>query len=317
VQTIGKWAVAVAAVTALAVPASALATAPVATTSAASGITSSSATLNGVVNPNKENTTYHFEYGTTTSYGSVTPNGTASGNATKTVNASVAGLAPSTTYHFRLVATNPSGTSNGADMTFTTAAPGTGGGGANSVTISLRPSSIVFGHTTTITGQVKGSKAAGTSVTLQESPFPYASFKNVATATADSNGKYTFTRNPLLNTRYQVVAKTGPPVTSPIAQESVKFFVSLRLSDSTIHSGQRVRFSGVIRPADNGGLVQIQRKTKSGWKTISKTLARPSTTGQSKYAKKVRIFHAGLYRVRAPGNPSHATGTSPQRRITF
>jgi hypothetical protein len=139
----------------------------------------------------------------------------------------------------------------------------------------------------------------------------------VANATTDSKGNYTFSRKPLVNTRYQVVAKTGPPTTSAIAQESVKFFVSLKLSDATISSGQNVRFSGVVRPADNGGLVRIQRKTSSGWKTISKTLAKPSTTGQSKYAKKVRITHAGLYRVRAPGNSSYATGTSPQRRIRF
>jgi hypothetical protein len=313
-----KWAVAAATAMALAVPASALGAAPGATTSPASAVTSTSASLNGTVSPNQENTTYHFDYGLTTSYGSKTPNGTVNGNKSKNVTSKVTGLAPSTTYHFRLVAVNASGTTNGADMSFKTAAPGTGGGGgANSVTISLRPSSVVFGHTTTITGQIKGSNAAGRTVTLQESPFPYTSFKNAANATTDSNGKYTFMRKPLLNTRYQVVAKTGPPTTSPVAQESVRFFVSLRLSDSTISSGQRVRFSGVIRPADNGGLVQIQRRTRSGWKTISKTLAKVSTTGQSKYAKKVRISTAGLYRVRVPGNPSYATGTSAQRRISF
>jgi hypothetical protein len=39
------------------------------------------------------------------------------------VSAAAAGLSANTTYHYRIVATNPSGTSAGADQTFTTAAP--------------------------------------------------------------------------------------------------------------------------------------------------------------------------------------------------
>jgi hypothetical protein len=302
-------------VMALVVPAAALGAAPGATTSPASAVTSTSASLNGTVTPNKENTTYHFDYGRTTAYGSTTPSDTATGNSSKNVTAPVAGLAPSTTYHFRLVASNPSGTVNGQDMTFTTAAPGTVGAGG--VSISLKPGSVVFGRATTITGKVTGSKHAGVTVTLRESPFPFTSFKNVATATTDTNGNYRFTHKPALNTRYQVTAKTSPPTTSPVAQENVKFFVSLRLSDSTVSPGSRVRFSGVCRPAHTGGLVLIQRKTSHGYKTVSKTLLRASTAGQSKYSKKVRINTAGTYRAVVPHDASHATGTSPRRAIRF
>jgi hypothetical protein len=300
----------------LLVAGTASASAPSATTSPASAVTATSASLNGTVNPNKEDTSYHFDWGLTTAYGSKTPSVTVSGNAGKNVTASVAGLAPATTYHFRLVASNPSGTANGQDMTFTTAASGTGGG-AGSVSISLRPGSIVFGHTTTISGKVTGSKAAGATVTLQESPAPYTSFRNVANATADAQGNYTFSRKPLLDTRYRVTAKTGPPVTSSVAQENVRFFVSLRLSDSTVSAGSRVRFAGVSRPAHTGGLVLIQRRTRKGWKTVSRTLLKASTAGQSKYSKKVRITTAGTYRTVVPGDASHATGTSPKRRIRF
>jgi hypothetical protein len=303
------------------VPEVALASAPGATTSPASAVGSTAAALNGTVSPNKESTSYHFDYGTTTSYGSVTPTGTESGNASKNVSATVTGLAPSTTYHFRLVASNPSGTVNGQDMTFTTTAPGTppgggGGGGASGVSISLKPGSIVFGHAATISGKVSGSNA-GTTVTLQESPFPFTSFKNVATATTDSGGKYSFSRKPRVNTRYRVVARTSPPTTSPVAQENVKFFVSLRLSDSTVSRGSRVRFAGVCRPAHTGGLVLIQRKTRNGYRTVSRTLLKASTAGQSKYSKKVRIRTAGTYRTVVPHDASHATGTSPQRTIRF
>jgi plastocyanin len=65
-----------------------------------------------------------FEYGTTTGYGQKTAEASA-GSGTSSVDRSVAvnGLTPSTTYHFRMVAKNPSGTSFGSDRTFTTTGP--------------------------------------------------------------------------------------------------------------------------------------------------------------------------------------------------
>ena len=53
----------------------ALAGPPTATTSAASDVGATTATLNASVFPNKEATTYYFEYGTTTAYGTRTPDG--------------------------------------------------------------------------------------------------------------------------------------------------------------------------------------------------------------------------------------------------
>ena len=95
------------------------ATAPTAQTQAASSITTSSAQLNSYVNPNGLSTTIYFQYGLTTSYGSSTSLGgigTAAGNYGFTVS----GLSPNTTYHFRIVAYNSSGTTYGGYLTFTT-----------------------------------------------------------------------------------------------------------------------------------------------------------------------------------------------------
>ncbi len=90
------------------------------TTNAATNVASSSATLNGTVNPNGLTTTVHFEYGTTTNYGSTTANQSYTGNTTHSASANITGLSPNTTYHFRLVGTNNGGTSHGSDRTFTT-----------------------------------------------------------------------------------------------------------------------------------------------------------------------------------------------------
>jgi hypothetical protein len=100
------------------------ATPPKAVTGAATAVTQSGAKLNGTVDPNGTATTYHFNYGPTANYGAQTANGT-TGTGTKPVNVSrpLTGLASGTTYHYRLVATNSGGTSNGLDQTFTTNGP--------------------------------------------------------------------------------------------------------------------------------------------------------------------------------------------------
>jgi streptogramin lyase len=93
-----------------------------ATTGATSGVTATSASLLGLVDPNDYPTTYTFEYGPTSAYGSSTAAQSAGGGDTPVpVSAAVTGLAPDTTYHYRVVATNQRGTVSGADATFTTA----------------------------------------------------------------------------------------------------------------------------------------------------------------------------------------------------
>jgi hypothetical protein len=92
-------------------------------TRAATDVTDTSATLHGTVDPNGQATTYHFEYGTSTSYGRRVPAldvSVGSDLTSHAVSQSISGLEPNTTYHFRIVATNASGTTDGADMTFKT-----------------------------------------------------------------------------------------------------------------------------------------------------------------------------------------------------
>jgi hypothetical protein len=103
---------------------SALAASPSVETKPATSIAERSAKLNGVVNPSGLETKYKFEYGTTIAYGKSTAEASlVAGTTNVEVGKSVLGLEPSTTYHFRIVATNSSGTSDGADKTFTTLAP--------------------------------------------------------------------------------------------------------------------------------------------------------------------------------------------------
>lgn len=77
--------------------------------------------LTGTVNPNGLNTTYYFQVGYTTSYGSTSPMVSAgSGIVPLFVQVTPTGFLPSTTYHYRLVASNSEGTTYGQDEIFTT-----------------------------------------------------------------------------------------------------------------------------------------------------------------------------------------------------
>ncbi len=89
-----------------------------------SNVGQSTATLSGVLTTYGASTTYHFEYGATTAYGTYTPSaevGSASGSNAVPVAANISGLAPDTTYHYRLVAESAGGSAQTADGTFSTA----------------------------------------------------------------------------------------------------------------------------------------------------------------------------------------------------
>lgn len=92
----------------------------------AAQITDTTATLTASINPAHESTAYRFEYGTADcSLNPCTsvpvPDASAgAGGADVAVTRELTGLQPATQYHFRVVATNPTGVSEGEDSTFTT-----------------------------------------------------------------------------------------------------------------------------------------------------------------------------------------------------
>jgi len=119
---------------------------PTVTGPTATDVTSTSATVGAGVNPLGLPTTYHFEYGPTTAYGSSTSEQPASsGSSEAPVTATLTALVPATTYHFRVVATNSAGSATSGDGTFTTAP------GATVAAAALPPP--VFGKRANLTPQ--------------------------------------------------------------------------------------------------------------------------------------------------------------------
>ncbi|MCP4215881.1 MAG: hypothetical protein GY765_14605 [bacterium] len=124
---------------------------PIVTTYGASPVGAASATLNGTVNANDDSSTVTFEYGETDSYGttvSATPS-PVTGRTDTAVSSALTGLGTDTVYHYRVVAVNGSGTSNGADMTFTT--------GVSSATVTTNAASAVENTTATLNGTINAN----------------------------------------------------------------------------------------------------------------------------------------------------------------
>ncbi len=134
----------------------ALAASPSVVTGAAQQVRFASASVTGTVNPGGVATSYYFQYGTTSSYGLQTSATSAgAGSANVGVSQALSGLAASTTYHYRLVATNASATVAGHDATFTTTA-------TPAPTVSTGPASSVGSSSATLSGSLNPEGVATT-----------------------------------------------------------------------------------------------------------------------------------------------------------
>jgi len=253
--------------------------------------------LTGTVDPNGGATTFQFQYGPDSAYGAVTPEQTIGGDGKKAITANVNGLAPATTYHYRLIARNSHGLTKGADRTFKTKAQPLG------VTFAATPNPLLPGGTTTLSGQLTGTGNGGREVVLQSNPFPYTQgFKNDGNKLiTDPNGNFSFGLKTVpFNTQFRVALPEKPSVVSPIVVVSVSVRVSTQLGTHTVRRGHALTFKGTITPAADGTPIAIQKlNSKKHWVTISGTAARHSSSKSSSYSKKVTIRSGGKYRVYA------------------
>jgi hypothetical protein len=291
--------------TGLLVPAGATAApaAPGVSAAAAANVGQNSATLRGGVTPNELPTQYWFEYGTTRSYGTRVPDppGDAGrGNSRVPVRADIGGLAPATTYHYRVVARNSRGTRRSADRTFRTQRQPLG------ISLGAAPNPVPPGGNALIGGTLSGTGNSGRQVVLQSNPFPYTQgFQNAAdTHLTNADGTFTFPVLSLaLNTQYRVVLPNQPQVQSPIVTIGVAPRVSLGVRrTSTAGRGSVFRFTGSVTPAHDGAEIAIQRLRRGTWVTVAGTIAKHRSRSASRYRKTVRLRRGGTYRVFAGTN---------------
>ena len=291
----------------------ALAAKPKVTTEPAANITPVGATLNGTVDPRGVATSAFFQYGTTKSYGNRTGDQSAGVNpGAIPLSADIAKLKSATTYHYRMVAENKDGRTNGPDRTFKTAAPTT--------TPVFTPNPVKYGDPFTVSGVIVGSGAAGAEVSLFTRAFPFTDpFTQFgSTVVADANGAYLFVAtNALITAQYQVRGQTNPPFASEIQTLNVASRLGIK-APSKVRKGRKVRFHGIVAPAQDGIGLEIQKLQKDHvtFKRFAFTSLKHRDDGRSGYSVRKRLFRRGVFRaVVLSAGGAFQSGTSGLKSI--
>jgi hypothetical protein len=180
------------------------------------------------------------------------------------------------------------------------------------VRIEIKPTVVTVGAGANVSGGLQGSAPGNKPLLLQGAEFPFQAFGERARGGSDRQGRYHFRVSPRVNTRFQVISTTAPPVASQIVSLTVKQKVDARVSDTTPRKRGRIYFSGDVTPARPGAVVYIQRQSVNTgrFRTISRTLLVDAGPDRSSFRKKVRITRSAVYAVRVRGTDQNAQGFS-------
>jgi hypothetical protein len=227
---------------------------PVVLTGSAQGASTSGVTLTGSVNPAGNTTTWWFEYGLTTSYGSKTPAKSAgSGTAATGVSAAIANLTAGTTYHYRLVAQSGSGTTRGSDVTFNTIA---------AISVQSSTTQVVYGAPATLSGSI-ATRQSGVSISVLQEPYGETSFTTVGSVVTGPGGTWSYEVSPKAQTSYQAKAPEG---TSSATTIGVRPAITLR-----VITAERFTTRATAAKSFAGKVVQLQRLLPGNrWQTVAK-----------------------------------------------
>jgi hypothetical protein len=278
---------------AVALPAGAAgASAPRIATGTAQHVSYATATLTGAIDPEGQDTSYFFQYGTTKAYGSQTALADAgAGFLTVRVRLPVGGLQPLTRYHFRLIAVNATGATTGHDSVFmTTKVP-------LSLAILVAPNPVIFGGNVLVVGTLSGTSNGAVPVVLQANPFPYLQGFSVVgnPELTTASGGFSFPVFGLQQvTQFRVVTISGHKVVSPVAVA----YVAVRV-DSHVGRTSRPHFAriyGTVVPAEDGAEVGILRIAHGHGVVVGGTHLRHRNASSSSFIRVVPV-HSGAYRV--------------------
>jgi hypothetical protein len=111
-------------------------------------------------------------------------------------------------------------------------------------------------------------------------------------------------------------APPPPPPPPPPPDDRVSTTVTLRVSTSTPARSARVRFSGSVRPARDGRVLQLQRRARGGpFRTVARVRLVDAGSRSSRFATRLRVRGDAVYRARLPADGGHEAGISRSRRL--
>lgn len=217
-------------------------------TEAPTNIKGTSATLNGTVNTQGTAGTFWFEYGTSTAYGSKVPltaGALAASNANVLKSANVTSLLPDTDYHYRIVATNGGGTTEGGDFTFRT---------GPHPKILDQPDDLLLGIGEAASFMVQSS---GTST---GTPVTYAWLKNSAGAALGMQATYTIPKVALTHGGSYAVRVTKAP--DSVLSNAAKLGV-ISVADTNVSANEGATITLSLANAAPAGALSFQWQKNS------------------------------------------------------
>jgi DNA-binding beta-propeller fold protein YncE len=268
--------------------------APAVTTGGVSAVTAASATLEGSVNPEGTNASYHFEFGTEATYGGGGPEEEAgSGIADVPASFLLEGLEPNTTYHYRLTASNSLGGNSGDDETFTTSS-------VAAVVDGQAPSaSAITATTATLHGTINPRNSATTYHFSYGTSTAYTDSAPSPDATGGAAGEEQVSTtisglSPSTTYHFQVVADNGTG--GPVAGEDETFTTLPPVPAASTGSATAITEAGAVLSgaADTAGLSGTYQFLVTGTDTPGGGATAPQPLSAANGAVPVSATIAGL-----------------------
>ena len=288
-------------------------TAPGATTRSATDVQPTSARLRGVVDPNRAQTVWYFEYGRRNSLDQRTPVRTLSaGDDPVAVSAVIGDLPQNRRRYFRLVAESAAGTTRGVVRRLTTLRQ------PSRITIELDRPVVVWGAGLNVSGRVRGRGVSRIPLALERQDPLTGTWIEMSTTPADTKGRYTIAVPSLYAlTRLRVITRTRIVALSP----QVWAYVAVRvgIGPRRAKSKRRIRFEGSVFPGVPNAVASLQKRSPSGkWARVKRVRMSETDADRSKYSFGIRRpRRGGRYRVAVlPRDEGlHVTGRSRVVRL--
>jgi hypothetical protein len=138
-------------------------------------------------------------------------------------------------------------------------------------------------------------------------------FTVVARSTANPDGDYAFTQEPIENTSYAV---TDASARSATLLEGVRFNLVTAAAEATAQVGQRSTFSGTLTGAPEGQLVYLERGRKSGLGFRVVSMGRVDASSHYRIAYTFNRPGANVLRIKVHGDTKHRQSTGALFTVT-
>jgi D-alanyl-D-alanine carboxypeptidase/D-alanyl-D-alanine-endopeptidase (penicillin-binding protein 4) len=184
-------------------------------------------------------------------------------------------------------------------------------------TLSASAPIVNFGEAVTVSGSIAADPGCigGRNVTLQWQPADASGFSNVATGTTAADGSFTFVQTQPHTGSYGATIQGDASCLASATNQvlvRVREMVDAALVADSTEPGSCVDVSMSVRPERPGQIVELQRRTRQGWRLIERLTLDPAS--QALASPCFTSDDVGVVRLRVrwvAQDTLNATGTSP------